>query len=61
LGLLIAGKLTHDAQKSAGWAPLTVGGLTMVPLVMDILGKPRLAERGQLAVRLAPVGTAAQD
>jgi hypothetical protein len=45
LGLLIEDKLTPDARKSAGWALLAVGGLTTIPLAMDILGKPRFAER----------------
>jgi len=46
LGLLIADKLTRDARKGAGWALLAVGALTTIPLVVGILGKPQIAERG---------------
>jgi hypothetical protein len=45
LGLLIGDKLSHDARKGAGWALLAVGVLTTVPLVMDVVSKPQLAER----------------
>jgi hypothetical protein len=44
-GLLIADKFSRDARKSAGWALLAVGGLTTIPIVMEVLGKPHLAER----------------
>jgi len=44
LGLLIAGKLSSDARKGAGWALLAVGALTTVPLVAAVVAKPRLAE-----------------
>jgi len=45
LGLLIADKLSGDARKGAGWALLTFGALSTVPLVLDVLGKPQPAER----------------
>jgi hypothetical protein len=45
LGLLIANKLSHDARKSAGWALLSVGVLSTVPLVMNVLGKPQITAR----------------
>ena len=45
LGLLIADKLSPDARRGAGWALLAVGALSTVPIVMDVLGKPQLAER----------------
>ena len=45
LGLLIAHKLSGDARKGAGWALLTFGALSTVPLVLDVLGKPQPAER----------------
>jgi hypothetical protein len=45
LGLLIGDKLCHDARKGAGWALLAVGVLTTVPLFMDVVSKPQLAER----------------
>ncbi|HEX4748722.1 MAG TPA: hypothetical protein VH302_04190 [Bryobacteraceae bacterium] len=45
LGLLIADKLGRDARKGAGWALLAVGALSTVPLVLNVLNKPQLAER----------------
>jgi hypothetical protein len=45
LGLLIADKLSGDARKGAGWALLTFGALSTVPLALDVLGKPQPAER----------------
>lgn len=44
IGLLIAGKLSSDTRRGAGWALLAVGALTTVPLVATVVGKPRLAE-----------------
>jgi len=45
LGLLIADKLSPDARRGAGWALLAVGALSTIPLVLDVLGKPQLAEQ----------------
>jgi hypothetical protein len=45
LGLLIAGRLSRDAQKGAGWALLAVGVLSTIPLVVAVVSKPRLAEK----------------
>jgi hypothetical protein len=45
LGLLIADKLSRDARKSAGWALLSVGAFSTVPLVMNVLGKPQITAR----------------
>jgi hypothetical protein len=45
LGLLIAGKLSSDARKGAGWALLTVGALSTIPLVVDVVSKPQLVEK----------------
>jgi hypothetical protein len=44
LGLLFADKLSPDARRGAGWALLAVGALSTIPLVLDVLGKPQLAE-----------------
>jgi hypothetical protein len=44
-GLLIADKLSRDERKGAGWALLAVGVLSTVPLAINVLGKPELAER----------------
>jgi len=45
LGLLIAGRLSSDVRKSAGWALLAVGALSTIPLVVDVVSKPLLAEK----------------
>ncbi len=45
LGLLIAGKLSSDVRTGAGWALLAVGALTTIPLVVDVVRKPQLAEK----------------
>ncbi len=42
VGLLVGGKLGRDARKSAGWALLSVGALTTIPIVINLLSKPRL-------------------
>jgi hypothetical protein len=45
LGLLIAGKLSSDTRKGAGWALLAVGALTSIPLAVGVVRKPQLAEK----------------
>jgi multisubunit Na+/H+ antiporter MnhB subunit len=45
IGLLLADKLNEDNRKGAGWALLTVGVLTTIPLVMNVLGKSSVSER----------------
>jgi hypothetical protein len=45
LGLLLAGKLSSDARKGAGWALLAVGALTTIPLAVGVVSKPQLAEK----------------
>ena len=45
LGLLIAGKLSSDTRKGAGWALLAVGALSTIPLVVAVVSKPHLAEK----------------
>jgi hypothetical protein len=39
IGLLLSSRLNNDQRKAAGWALVLVGGLTTIPLAMDILGK----------------------
>jgi len=41
IGLLLAGRLSKEQRKAAGFALALVGGLTTIPLVMNILGKER--------------------
>ena len=45
LGLLIAGKLSSDVRRGAGWALLAVGALSTIPLVVDVVSKPQLSEK----------------
>jgi hypothetical protein len=45
LGLLIAGKLSRDVRKGAGWALLAVGALSTIPLVVAVVSKPPLSEK----------------
>lgn len=39
LGLLLADRLKDDQRRAVGWALLLVGGLSSIPLAIDILGK----------------------
>ena len=39
IGLLIAGRLRRETREGAGWALLTVGALSSIPIVANILGK----------------------
>jgi hypothetical protein len=39
LGLLLSERLGREARKSAGWALVSVGALTTIPLAMSVIGK----------------------
>jgi hypothetical protein len=39
IGLLLSSRLNNDQRKAAGWALVLVGGLTTIPLAMDVLSK----------------------
>jgi hypothetical protein len=39
LGLLLAGRLNDDQRRAVGWALLLVGGLSTIPLAVEVLGK----------------------
>ncbi|MGA2369619.1 MAG: hypothetical protein ACLPPV_17025 [Candidatus Korobacteraceae bacterium] len=39
IGLLLSSRLNNDQRKAAGWTLALVGGLTTIPLVMDVLSK----------------------
>ena len=41
IGLLVAGRLNRDSRKAAGIALTVVGGMTTVPLVLNIINKRR--------------------
>ena len=51
LGLLLAGRLNDDQRRAAGWALLTVGALSTIPLAIEVLGK-----REPLAGLRSPAG-----
>jgi hypothetical protein len=39
IGLLLSSKLTNDQRKAVGVALTLVGGLTTVPLALNVMGK----------------------
>jgi len=39
IGLLISGRLSDDQRKAAGLTLAIVGGLTTIPLAMEVIGK----------------------
>jgi len=39
LGLLLSSKLNNDQRKAAGLALALVGGLTTIPLALEVIGK----------------------
>lgn len=42
IGLLIADKFTEKERHAVGWALLSVGALSTVPIVANVLGKPQM-------------------
>lgn len=41
IGLLLAGRLSRDQRKAAGFALALVGGLTTIPLAINVLSHNR--------------------
>jgi len=41
IGLLLAGRLSDEQRKAAGFALALIGGLTTIPLAMNILSNER--------------------
>ena len=39
LGLLLAGRLSDEQRRAAGWSLFLVGALSTIPLAIDVLGK----------------------
>ena len=39
IGLLLSSRLNNDQRNAAGWALALGGGLTTIPLAMDVLSK----------------------
>jgi hypothetical protein len=44
LGLLLSSKLNNDQRKAAGLALALIGGLTTIPLALDVIGKKNSEE-----------------
>jgi hypothetical protein len=38
LGLLLADRFTDEQRKTIGWALLLAGGLSTIPLAIDVIG-----------------------
>ena len=49
IGLLLSGRLSDDQRKAAGLALAIFGGLTTIPLAMNIMGKKGSAELRSVA------------
>jgi hypothetical protein len=50
IGLLLSGRLSRDQKKAAGLALTLVGGLTTVPLAINVFAKKDEADRGLQSV-----------
>lgn len=46
IGLLLSTRMNNDQRKAAGISLALVGGLTTIPLIMDVLSKK--TERGEI-------------
>ncbi len=44
IGLLVSNKLRGDTRRGAGWALVGLGVLTTVPIVVNIISKPPVAQ-----------------
>ena len=43
IGLLLSKRLRDDRRRGAGWALLTVGALTTIPILINVLKKPEVS------------------
>ena len=41
LGLILADRLNRRQRKSVGWVLLTIGAVTTIPIVVNVVGKAR--------------------
>ena len=48
IGLLLSNKLSHHERKAAGLALTLVGGLTTIPLALNVLGKKDVATTSEI-------------
>jgi len=53
MGLLVADWLDREQRQAAGWALVAIGGLTTIPLVIDVLSRRRLAQAERPSQRAA--------
>ena len=44
IGLLISGALGASARRAVGWALVVAGGLTTIPLALEVFHKSRMTE-----------------
>ena len=49
IGLLLSTKLNNDQRKAAGLALTLIGGLTTIPLALNVIGK-----KGMTATEITP-------
>lgn len=42
IGLLLADRLDDGQRRSVGWTLALLGGLTTIPLALEVLGKPSM-------------------
>jgi hypothetical protein len=47
LGLLLADRFTAEQRRAAGWTLLLFGGLSTIPLAMEVFGGRRRSTRSQ--------------
>ena len=41
LGLLLAGRFSHEERRAVGWTLLLVGAATTIPLALEVFGRSR--------------------
>jgi hypothetical protein len=46
IGLLISEALGASARRAVGWALVVAGGLTTIPLALEVMHKSRVSEAG---------------
>ena len=54
-GLLLASRLTPEQCRAAGWALVTIGALSTIPLAAEVLGARQASGDEALRVRRNPI------
>ncbi len=44
IGLLVSGRLSEDQRKAAGLTLALVGGLTTIPLAVEVIGRKEISD-----------------